>query len=139
MFKREIKYKDFDGVDAVAVEYFNLSKTELIEMEVEQKDGLDVAIRRIVASDDKKALIAEFKRIILAAYGQKSDDGKRFIKNDEIREGFMQTAAFDALFIELATDDKAAADFIKGIIPEDMTQDGFLPPPNIQPAETIER
>lgn len=141
MLKREIKYTSFDGEEAVDIVYFNLTKTELIELEVEQKDGLDVVIRRIIAADDKKALIAEFKRVILAAYGVKSDDGKRFVKNETVREEFMQTAAFDALFMELATNDEAAANFIQGILPADMNQNGSpnLPPPNLQPAETIER
>lgn len=141
MLKREIKYKTFDGVETTEIFYFNLTKTEMIEMEVETKDGLDAKVRRIIAADDKQQLIAEFKAIILAAYGVKSDDGKRFVKSDQLREEFSQHAAFDALFIELATNDKAASDFITGVIPDDMNGDltAKLPPPNIQPAENIER
>jgi hypothetical protein len=66
--------------------------------------------------------VSEFKKIVLLSYGEKTPDGKRFVKNDEIREAFSQTAAYDTLFMELATDDKAAADFIKGIMPRDMSQ-----------------
>lgn len=141
MLKREIEYKTFDGKDDSTVEYFNLTKTELIELEVEYNDGLEKAIKRIIATEDRKALITEFKRIILLSYGQKSEDGKRFVKSETISNDFMQTAAFDALFIELATDADKAADFIQGILPADMTIDGtpILPPPNLQPAENIER
>ncbi len=73
---------------------------------------------------------------ILLSYGEKSADGKRFIKSDESREAFSQTAAFDTLFMELATEDEAASNFIKGILPKDLSleiEKAILPPPNIQP------
>jgi hypothetical protein len=98
---------------------------------------MDDFIKRIVKTEDHQALIAEFKRIILLSYGVKSDDGKRFIKSAEMREAFSQTAAFDALFIELATNENAAANFIKGILPADVRGQveaaTKLAPPNIQP------
>lgn len=139
MLKREIKYTDFEGKEGLEIAYFNLTKSELIELEVEYDSGLEATIKRIIGTNDRKALIAEFKRIILLSYGKKSDDGRRFIKSEELREEFAQTAAYDALFLELATNDEAAADFIKGVLPPDMVQgiEPMLPPPNIQPAETI--
>jgi hypothetical protein len=123
MLKREITYEDFNGEKATDTFYFNLTKTEIITLEVSYEGGLEAALKRIVATNDSKNLIAEFKRIILLAYGVKSEDGKRFIKNDQLREEFSQTAAYDALFMELATNDEAAAVFIKGIIPKDMEKE----------------
>ena len=140
MLKRTIQFTDFDGNEQVEVHYFNLMKTELIEMEVEHGEGLEGMIRRIIETNDKKAIIAEFKKIILVAYGQKSADGKRFIKSPEISTEFSQSPAFDALFMELATDDKAAADFITKVVPAGMSnvdQDKpILPPPSLTPAES---
>lgn len=121
MLKREISYEDFDGNRMTDIFYFNLSKTEIVELEVGYEGGLEAAIRRIMAAQDNKALLAEFKRIILASYGIRSEDGKRFIKTEDLRTEFSQTAAFDALFMELATDDDAAATFIKGILPADLS------------------
>jgi len=80
-------------------------------------------LERIIETTDKKTMIAEFKRIILLAYGVKSDDGRRHIKTDQLREEFTQTAAYATLFMELAEDDKAAAEFILGIMPQDMTEE----------------
>lgn len=120
MLKRAIKYTDFDGNPGEDTEYFNLTKSEIVELEVETKEGLAETLARIVKIEDRTALIAEFKRLILAAYGRKSPDGKRFIKSDELRTEFSQTAAYDALFIELATDIDAAATFLKGILPSDV-------------------
>lgn len=120
MLKREIKYEDFDGVEQVDTVYFNLTKSELIEMEVSYENGLEAAIKRITETQDRAGLIAEFKKIILAAYGVKSEDGKRFIKTPELREEFTQSLAYDSLFMELATNDDAAADFIKGIMPREV-------------------
>lgn len=134
MLKRDITYEDFDGEQVTETFYFNLTKSEIIELEVSYKEGLQAALLRIVKAQDNKTLIAEFKKIVLLAYGERSEDGKRFIKNDEIREAFSQTAAYDALFMELATSDDAAATFIKGVVPKDFakeiekTQDVPLPP-----------
>jgi hypothetical protein len=122
MLKRDITYEDFDGESVTESFYFNLTKTELIELEVGYKDGLEAAMQRIVKTEDRQALIAEFQRIILLSYGVKSDDGRRFMKSDQLREEFTQTPAYDALFIELATDDKAAATFIQGILPKGLVE-----------------
>lgn len=121
MLKRDITYKDFDGNEVTDTFYFHLSKTELMDLELSYQGGLEATINRIIETKDVKSLINEFKRIILAAYGVKSEDGKRFIKTDELREQFTQTAAYDALFFELATDAEVAAEFIKGIVPVDLS------------------
>ncbi len=120
MLKREIIYEDFNGNQVTDVFYFNISKPELIEMEVEHKDGLGEVLKRIVVEKDNKNLIRMFKDIVLKAYGEKSEDGKRFIKSDQLREEFSQTAAYSVLFMELATHENAAVVFLKGVLPRDM-------------------
>jgi hypothetical protein len=106
-----------------------------VELEYVEKGGLDEFIRTIVKTEDHKALIKLFKQIVLMAYGQKSDDGKRFIKNDQLREDFEQSAAFDELFIQLATNETTMSTFIQGILPKDMQDEikridaAQLPPP----------
>jgi hypothetical protein len=123
MLKRDITYENFNGVKETETFYFNLTRTEIVELELSYDGGLEVSIQRIIDAQNVKALITEFKRIVLLAYGVRSEDGKRFMKSDELREAFSQTAAYDALFMELATDDNAAAIFIKGIIPSDMSKE----------------
>ncbi len=121
MLKREITYEDFNGESATDIFYFNISKPELIEMDVEHEEGMGAWLKRVVATKDHKSLLKEFKELVLLAYGQKSDDGKRFVKSDQIREEFSQTAAYQELFMELATNDGAAAEFLIGALPKDMT------------------
>lgn len=123
MLKREITYEDFNGDTVTDTVYFNLTRTEIVELQLTYDGGLEETIKKIIRSEDLQALIAEFKHIVLLSFGEKSADGKRFVKNDDIREAFSQTAAYDALFMELATNENAAADFIKGIIPADMTKE----------------
>lgn len=122
MLKREITYEDFDGNQVTDTLYFNLTKSELVSLEAEYDGGLYASIKRIMAANDQKSLIEEFKKIILISYGQKSEDGKRFIKSDDMRTEFSQSAAYDALFMELATSDTLAAEFMTGIIPRDMAK-----------------
>ena len=121
MIKKTITYEDFDEVERTEDFYFNLSKSELMEMDFSQTGGMDKMIKAIVNAQDTKRIIELFKEIILKAYGEKSLDGKQFIKvrdGHRLSDDFAQTAAYDALFMELATDDKAAAEFISGIIPK---------------------
>lgn len=120
MLKKNVTYEDFNGDSVTETFYFNLSKAELLELEVGFQGGLAETIQKIVKTNDNKTLFDIFKKIVLMSYGVKSDDGRRFIKNDTLREEFMQTAAFDTIFMELATNDKAAADFINGIVPKDL-------------------
>ena len=135
MLKRTINYTDFDGNNHSEVFYFNMSKSELIELDVSHKSGFAENIQRIIAAEDRQALIAEFKNLILVSYGVRSEDGKRFVKSDELRNELEQSAAYDALFMELATNDQAAAEFINGVIPQELrgnapeTKTPSLPPP----------
>jgi hypothetical protein len=121
MLKRDITYENFDGETVTETFYFNLTKTEIIQLQFGYEGGLEAAIRKIIESEDNKGLIEEFQKIVLASYGVRSEDGKRFIKNEELREEFSQTAAYDALFMDLATNEDSAANFIKGVVPKDLT------------------
>ena len=124
MLKKNIKYTDYNGVERNEEFLFNLSKAELMEMEMSTQGGLAGMIQKVVDTQDAPAIIKVFKDIILKAYGEKSADGKRFIKVSEtgapLSIGFSQTEAYSQLFLELATDAESAANFIKGIIPSDM-------------------
>ena len=117
MLKKTITYTDYNGAERTEDFYFNLSKAEVMEMEMSTSGGLAEMITRIVAEQDAPAIIKIFKELVLKAYGQKSPDGKRFIKSEEMAIAFSQTEAYSQLFMELATDADAAAKFVNGIIP----------------------
>ena len=122
MLKKTITYEDFDGNKRTEDFYFNLSKAEIMEMELGVSGGMTQMLDRIIAEQDSEKIIKTFKEIILKAYGEKSPDGKRFIKSEELSTAFSQTEAFSQLFMELATDADAAAKFVNGIIPVATTQ-----------------
>lgn len=120
MLKKTVKYTDFNGEEVQEDFLFHLSKAELIELEASHEGGLLEAMNRIVEANDTKAIIAEFKRIILLSYGVKSGDGRRFIKNQKLRDDFESSEAYSTLFMELVTETEAAVEFMNGIIPQDM-------------------
>lgn len=122
MLKKTITYTDYNGVERTEVFYFNLSKAEIMEMELGTTGGLTEMIQKVIATKDVPAIMKIFKDLVLRAYGEKSDDGKRFIKSDELREAFSQTEAYSDLFIELSIDPKKAAEFVNGIIPADLAE-----------------
>lgn len=127
MLKKTIKYTDYNGVEREEPFYFNLTKAEIMEMEMSTVGGFAEMIEKIVAAQDTPTLIRIFKDLILKAYGEKSPDGRGFIKLDEegrpLSNRFVQTEAYSELFMELATDAEAATAFINGIVPADVAKE----------------
>ena len=120
MLKKTITYTDYNGDERTEDFYFNLSKGELTEMELSTEGGLEQMLQNIVNTKDIPKITALFKRLILSSYGQKSPDGRRFIKNQELIEEFKQTEAYSELWVELITDADKAVDFVRGILPADI-------------------
>jgi hypothetical protein len=122
MLKKTITYTDFNGEETTEVFFFHLSKAELVELEMSHDGGFVDAMKKVIEAEDNTTIVNEFKKIILKSYGQKTPDGKRFIKNEQLREEFESSEAFSTLFMELLTDAGAAAEFMNGIIPQDMAE-----------------
>lgn len=117
MFKKTVTYTDYNGVERTEDFYFNLNQAELTEMELSTTGGLADMIKKIIDAQDTPSIIKTFKELLLKSYGEKSADGRRFVKSKEISDAFSQTEAYSMIFMELATDDEKAADFINGIVP----------------------
>lgn len=122
MFKKTMTYTDWNGVERTEDVYFNLSKAELVEMQLTTEGGFNNFIDRIVKAKDTVTLIKLYKELILKAYGRKSDDGRRFEKSEEISREFSETPMYSDLYIELVSDDEAGAAFIKGIMPANLAE-----------------
>lgn len=120
MYKKVIKYTDYNGVEREEPFYFNLNKAELVKWEGSTLGGMRAMYDKIIAAQDKEALISLFETIIQRAYGEKSADGKRFMKSPEILANFTSTEAYSNLFMELASNDEAASAFMEGIMPADL-------------------
>ena len=116
MFKYEIPYVDYNGMERKEMAYFNLSKAELTEMELSTQAGVEEMIRMLIATKDNAKIMQIFKDLILKSYGIKSEDGTRFIKSKELREAFEQSNAYSELFMEMITNPDVQAAFINGVI-----------------------
>lgn len=117
MLKKTITYTDYNGTERKEDFYFNLTQTEVYEMEMSVNGGLAEKLQKIIDAMDAPFIMKTFKDLIAKSYGEKSEDGKRFIKSPELSEAFFQTEAYNKLFQEIVTDAKAAADFVNGILP----------------------
>lgn len=138
MFTKTITYTDFDGKERKEELLFNLTRTELMEIAMDLPEGLtdnikvdtknpdkiddEVAARKILAALGGKGVVGFIKDLVLKSYGMKSLDGRRFEKTEAIRTEFAQTLAFDQLYYELMTDEKAALEFINGVIPANIAK-----------------
>lgn len=117
MFKYEQKYVDYNGVERTDLLYFNLSKAELMEMELSTQAGVEEMIRMMIATNDNAKIVQLFKEMILKSYGIKSEDGKRFIKTKELRDQFEQSEAYSEFFIAMiANEDNLQTKFINGVV-----------------------
>lgn len=126
MLKKTITFTDYNGVERTEDFYFNLNEAELTEMQLMKEGGLKEWLERMVKSENKVEIMKMFKMIILKAYGEKSADGRRFIKSDELSENFTQTEAYNKLFMELVSNETTMSDFVKGIIPSSFKTDNAV-------------
>ena len=123
MFKKTITYTDYDNNERTEDFYFHLNKAEAMKMELSVNGGLSAYMRRLIAAQDTASMTKLFDEFILKSYGEKSNDGKRFMKSEEITRAFLETEAYSALFVELSTNPDAAAAFLNGIIPQDIVEE----------------
>ena len=123
MLKKTITYDDWNGETRTEDFYFNLTRSELIEMETGMVPGksLTDTLQTLITDKDMGMIVQTTKEIVLKAYGEKSADGKRFVKNQDVRDSFEQNPAYDILYMELAQDAEKAADFLNGIMPTQVT------------------
>lgn len=123
MIVKRIKYVDYDGNEREEDFRFNLTEAELMKMEFNTVGGMETMINKIIDEKDTKKIGELFDKIILMSYGEKSADGKRFVKSPEISKAFSETEAYTSLYMELLTDEKAAAAFVNGLIPQKLSNE----------------
>jgi hypothetical protein len=134
MYKKVIPYVDYNGVERTETAYFHLTQAELMKMEMGITGGFTQMIEKLIEARDVPQLMNVFEDMIQKSYGVKTPDGKGFSKKKENLEAFMETPAYSVLFMELATNTKAASDFVNGIMPDDLPKDNgnlsVVPAPN---------
>lgn len=133
MIKKTITYRDFDGNLRTEDYFFNLTQAELTEVENSLNGGLSQLLGKIIKENDQSKIIEYFKKIVLMSYGEKSLDGRLFVKNEQVREEFASTMAYSEIFMELATDDEVAAAFVNGIMPKNEAK----PAENVVPSMKV--
>lgn len=138
MYKKTIAFTDYNGIDREEDFYFNLNESEVTKMELRVPGGLTAMMQRIVKKIDGQQIIDTFEDLIREAYGEKSPDGREFVKSPELTRKFMQTEAYNKFFMELCTDSKAASAFFNGIMPpkwNEEVSDKPINPPALVPVE----
>ena len=122
MLKKTVTYTDYNGVERTEAFYFHYNEAEILDMEMSTEGGFAERIQKIIDAKDQVSLMQVIKKFVIDAYGVKSEDGKRFIKNDTVRTEFLESPAYSQIWMELVMDDKIAADFINNVIPSGMKE-----------------
>lgn len=130
MLKKTITYTDYDGLERTEEFRFNLTKAELVDMELTTAGTFSETMKRIIAEKDIIRIAKLFKELLLKSYGVKSDDGKRFVKSQELSEAFSQTEAYSDLYIELLSNPEEAAKFFAEVAPK-MEEVSAVPAGNV--------
>lgn len=120
MYRTEVEYENFDGEKVKETIYFNLTKAEMLQLQLAYPEGYQAYLQRLVDDGNQKGMIEEFKHLIATAYGERSDDGRRFIKSPEISSAFMASEAYSELFIRLISEEGYAEKFIHAVMPKDV-------------------
>lgn len=120
MLKKTYTYKDYNDVERTESFYFHFTEAEILDMEMSAEGGFAERVQRIIDAKDQAALMKLIKKFVIDAYGIKSDDGRRFIKNEEVKTAFLECPAFSDIFMDMVTNDELAAEFVNGVIPDTM-------------------
>lgn len=128
MLKKTVTYTDYNGVERTETFYFHYTEAEILDMEMSTEGGFAERIQKIIDAKDQVSLMKLIKKFVIDAYGIKSEDGKRFIKNDKVKTEFLESPAYSKIWMELVMDDEVAADFVNNVIPSDMkgTLEGLI-------------
>ena len=128
MLKKTVTYTDYNGVERTETFYFHYTEAEILDMEMSTEGGFAERIQKIIDAKDQVSLMKLIKKFVIDAYGVKSEDGKRFIKNDKVKTEFLESPAYSKIWMELVMDDEVAADFVNNVIPSDMkgTLEGLI-------------
>jgi hypothetical protein len=120
MFERKFTYEGFDGKTYEDTWGFYLSKADILEIQLGTFVGLDQLMKRLIETQNGKEIMAVVKEIILKSVGHTSPDGRKFLRNEDLRDEFYQTDAYSQLFTELVTDPEKVLEFIFGAVPKDI-------------------
>lgn len=120
MLKKTYTYKDYNDIERTETFYFHFTEAEILDMEMSAEGGFAERVQRIIDAKDQAALMKLIKKFVIDAYGVKSDDGRRFIKNEEVKTAFLECPAFSDIFMDMVTNDELAAEFVNGVIPDTM-------------------
>lgn len=142
MIRKTITFTDIDGNVVTDDFYFNLTEAEMLELQLSHKGGFQETLQYLISSDDQAGIFQAIKTVILAAYGERGENGRQFIKTKERAEAFSHTEAYSNLFMELGTNAKNAAEFMTGLMPakvqEKLREDGDIKvPQDHKPSEKI--
>ena len=120
MYKITETYTDYDDNQRTEDFYFNYSEAEIADLQFSVPGGLAGMIDKIIKTNDMPKLVELFRELIQKAYGEKSNDGRRFMKSPELTKEFTETVAYSQIYMRLATDSKAAQEFINKVVPKSM-------------------
>ena len=123
MLKMTARYEDYNGEQQSEDCWFHLNKPELIRFQAKLKGDLQFELDRIVQKGDMDELVSLFEELVQMAYGERSADGRRFRKSPEILQDFLDSPAYEAVFMEIFTNTEKALEFIEGVLPKDLQED----------------
>lgn len=133
MYRTDVTYENFEGEQVTETCYFNLTKAEMLQLQLQYPEGYQTYLQRLVDDNNRKAMIEEFKHILSMSYGERSADGRKFVKSEEISNAFMASEAYSELFLKFISEEGYVEKFMNAVMPKDIVAQ--LPSNSLPPAK----
>lgn len=122
IYRETIQYRDLDGNKVEDLFEFSLNSAEVAEMEVSIKGGLKNYLEKVIREDNQAEILKAFKDILTKSIGRRSDNGKMFLKTEDIRNEFLYSGAYEVMFFRMISDANYAANFVNEAFPHDLVE-----------------
>ena len=108
MLHKKVTYTNYNGEVVNEDVYFNLTSMELVKMEAKYEMSIPDKIKEVTEANDYRGIIALFEDLLLTAYGVKSEDGRRFVKDPQATKEFGDSIAYAEIFEQIILNPEAA-------------------------------
>lgn len=107
----------FDDEPTTKKLYFNLSRREIFEFisRYDNVKSFEQMIKAVTENEDRYQMVKFIDDLVGSSYGERQGD--RFVKNDVIKEAFLNSPEYEAFFNELMEKPQVVKAFYDGIMP----------------------
>ena len=120
MYKITKKYEDFRGNDREESFYFNITESEMADMIKNDPSFRPDYLVYLTKEPSGFAMMDVIRKLIVLSYGEPSEDGRHFRKDDQITKDFIQSKAYEEILNDFfdGEHETMVKDFVLNVFPK---------------------